>query len=38
MNYPADAAAWDKVYDHIEMMSDALSGGIIQQFPQKFGK
>ena len=38
MNYPADVAAWDIVYDHIKMMSDALSGGIIQQFPQKFGK
>ena len=38
MNYPADVAAWDIVYDHIKMMSDALSAGIIKQFPQKFGK
>jgi hypothetical protein len=31
-----DAAAFDEVYDHILHMSDALSDGIVKQFPQKF--
>jgi hypothetical protein len=31
-----DAAAFDEVYTHILNMSDALSDGIIKQFPQKF--
>ena len=31
-----DAAAFDEVYIHILHMSDALSDGIIKQFPQKF--
>ncbi len=35
-DYPADVQAWDGVYDHILRMSDALSGGIIKQFPEKF--
>jgi hypothetical protein len=35
-NYGADAAAYDAVYDHILMMADALSDGIIKQFPDKF--
>jgi hypothetical protein len=29
--------ALDAVYDHILMMSDALSDGIVKQFPDKFG-
>jgi len=35
-DYPADVIAWDAVYDHILTMSDAISGGIIKQFPDKF--
>lgn len=35
-NWEADTRAFDKVYDHILAMSDALSDGIIKQFPQKF--
>jgi hypothetical protein len=35
-NYPADTQAYDAVYAHILMMSDALSGGIVQQFPTAF--
>jgi hypothetical protein len=31
-----DTAAFDDVYTHILHMSDALSDGIIKQFPQKF--
>jgi hypothetical protein len=31
-----DTAAFDEVYTHILHMSDALSDGIIMQFPQKF--
>jgi hypothetical protein len=29
--------AFDAVYDHILHMSDALSEGIVKQFPEKFG-
>jgi hypothetical protein len=36
MNYPADVKAYDVVYVHILKMSDALSDGIIKQFPAKF--
>jgi hypothetical protein len=36
-NWDADARAFDAVYDHILRMSDALSEGIIRQFPAKFG-
>src|SRR5512137_1413534 len=36
MDYPADVKAWDAVYAHILTMSDAISGGIIKQFPDKF--
>ena len=32
-----DVKAFDEVYTHILHMSDALSAGIIAQFPQKFG-
>ena len=35
-DYPADVIAWDAVYTHILTMSDAISGGIIKQFPDKF--
>ena len=36
MNYPADVAAYDAVYNHILTMSDALTDGIVKQFPAKF--
>ena len=32
-----DVRAFDAVYDHILHMSDALSDGIVKQFPDKFG-
>jgi hypothetical protein len=32
-----DVRAFDEVYRHILMMSDALSDGIVKQFPNKFG-
>lgn len=35
-NWDADVKAFDAVYDHILAMSDALSEGIIKQFPAKF--
>jgi len=35
-NWDEDVRAWDAVYNHILMMSDALSDGIIKQFPDKF--
>jgi hypothetical protein len=35
-DYDADVRAYDAVYDHILMMSDALSDGIVKQFPDKF--
>jgi hypothetical protein len=31
-----DVRAFDAVYDHILKMSDALSAGIVKQFPEKF--
>jgi len=34
--YGEDVKAFDAVFDHILMMSDALSAGIIKQFPEKF--
>lgn len=35
-NWDADVRAYDAVYAHILMMADALSAGIIKQFPAKF--
>ena len=35
-NWAADVKAFDAVYDHILVMADALSNGIIKQFPAKF--
>ena len=32
-----DVRAFDEVYRHILMMADALSDGIVRQFPDKFG-
>jgi hypothetical protein len=37
-NWEADVRAYDAVYAHILTMADALSAGIIKQFPEKFGK
>ena len=36
-NWDEDVRAFDEVYRHILMMSDALSDGIVKQFPNKFG-
>jgi hypothetical protein len=36
-NYAADVADYDVVHRHILAMADALSGGIINQFPEQFG-
>jgi hypothetical protein len=35
-NWDGDVKAFDAVYDHILKMSDALSDGIVKQFPAKF--
>ena len=35
-NWAADVKAYEAVYEHILMMSDALADGIVKQFPQKF--
>ncbi len=35
-DYPGDVAAWDAVYNHILVMADALSDGILKQYPGKF--
>jgi hypothetical protein len=35
-NYAADIKDYDEIVDHILMMADALSDGIMKQFPQKF--
>ena len=35
-NWDADVRAWDAVYNHILKMSDALTDGIVKQFPDKF--
>lgn len=36
-NWDADVRAFDAIYDHILHMADALSDGIVKQFPAKFG-
>ena len=35
-NWDQDVRTFDAVYDHILMMADALSDGIVKQFPGKF--
>ena len=35
-DWEGDIRAYDKVYEHILMMSDAIAGAIVKQFPQKF--
>ena len=35
-NWDADIRAYDAVYEHILAMADALSDGIVKQFPAKF--
>jgi hypothetical protein len=35
-DWEADVRAFDAVYDHILKMADALSDGIVKQFPEKF--
>jgi hypothetical protein len=35
-NWDADVQAFDRVYDHILKMADALADGIVKQFPDKF--
>jgi hypothetical protein len=35
-NWDADVKAYDAVYEHILMMADALTDGIVKQFPAKF--
>ena len=35
-NYSASVADYDQVHEHILMMADTLSSGIISQFPDKF--
>ena len=36
-DWAGDVKAFDAVYDHILHMADALSDGIVKQFPDKFG-
>jgi hypothetical protein len=35
-DWAGDVRAFDEVYTHILMMSDALADGIVKQFPEKF--
>ena len=35
-NWGADVAAYDKIHRHILQMSDYLSAGLVEQFPQRF--
>lgn len=37
-DWAGDVKAFDAVYEHILHMSDALSDGIVKQFPEKFGR
>src|SRR5262245_46158789 len=36
-DWNGDVRAFDAVYNHILMMSDAIADGIVKQFPDKFG-
>ena len=35
-NWEADVAAWDEIFTEINTLADALTAGIVKQFPQKF--
>ena len=35
-NWPADVAAYDRIHQHALGMADALSNGIVDQFPKRF--
>jgi hypothetical protein len=35
-DWEGDVRAFDRVYEHILKMSDALADGIVKQFPDKF--
>src|SRR5262249_15624080 len=37
-NWTADIRAWDEGHEHMMMFSDALTEGIVAQFPAKFSK
>jgi hypothetical protein len=37
-DWAGDVTAYDAVYQHILMMSDAIAAGIVKQFPDKFAK
>jgi hypothetical protein len=37
-DWEADVRAYDRVYDHILKLSDALADGIMKQFPEKMSK
>ena len=37
-DWPADIAAYDRIHHHILGMADALSSGIVRQFPSRFTK
>ena len=37
-DWDADIAAYDKGHDHMLMFADALTDGIVKQFPKKFSK
>jgi hypothetical protein len=34
--WAADIAAYDRIHDHILVMADVLSTGIVEQFPGRF--
>ena len=35
-DFPADIRDYDRIHRHILMMADAISGGIVKQFPRRF--